>query len=125
MFKKENKNRLPASWQAICHKCNQPNHDNLTQVSCLPLLISEKLFLRLVSLSLFIFWRQRVLYSRTQFVAWGELAIIFCFRTFNCYVVYSQDGQSNICRSHNFYLLWWKANLKTLALETFYSGQFT
>ena len=40
---------------ATCHKCNQPNHNNLTQVGCFPLPISEKLFLVIVSLSLFIF----------------------------------------------------------------------
>ena len=38
-------------FMATCHKCNQPNHNNFKiQVGCFPLPISEKLFLRIVSL---------------------------------------------------------------------------
>ena len=35
-------------FMATCHKCNQPNHNNL---SSFPLPILEKLFLRIVFLS--------------------------------------------------------------------------
>ena len=90
-------------FMATCHKCNQPNHNNFKiQVGCFPLPISEKLFLRISCL--FIFWWQRVLCVKTQVVAWGELAIIFWFQTFNCNTVYSYDGQSNSWRSNKIFI---------------------
>ena len=109
---------------ATCHKCNQPNHNNWSNF---PLLILEKLFLRTVSLSLFIFWWQRVFFFiKTHLVASGELAIIFCFQTFNYYALYSQNGQSNICTSSTIVICSDdRLTLKTLALETFYNSQFT
>ena len=42
-------------FMATCHKCNQPNHSKLIQVSCFPLPILEKLFLVIVSLILLCF----------------------------------------------------------------------
>ena len=108
---------------ATCHKCNQPNHNNWSNF---PLLILEKLFLRTVSLSLFIFWWQRCFFIKTHLVASGELAIIFCFQTFNYYALYSQNGQSNICTSSTIVICSDdRLTLKTLALETFYNSQFT
>ena len=56
------------AFMATSDKCNQPNHCKLIQVSCFPLPILENLFLRIVSLSLFIFWLQRVICIKTQLV---------------------------------------------------------
>ena len=42
-------------FMAANYKRNQANNNNLIQVSCFPMPILEKLFLKTVSLSLFIF----------------------------------------------------------------------
>ena len=43
-------------FMAANHKRNQANNNNLIQMSCFPMPILEELFLKIVSLSVFMFW---------------------------------------------------------------------
>ena len=113
-------------FMATCHKCNQPNHNNL---SSFPLPILENVFLRIVFLSPAIYLlvtKGVFFFIKTQLVASGELPIIFCFQTFNYNASYSQNRQSNICTSSTIVICSDdRLMLKTLALETFYNSQCT
>ena len=103
-------------FMATCHKCNQPNHNNLIQVGCFPLPISEKLFLRIVSLVYLSFGDKGFFVLKLSLLREESWQLFSDFRHLIAiqYILMMDNQTVEDQTKFLFNFIWWKANARKL-----------
>ena len=104
-------------FMATCHKCNQPNHNNFKiQVGCFPLPISEKLFLRIVSLVYLSFDDKGFFVLKLSLLREESWQLFFDFRHLIAiqYILMMDNQTVENQTKFLFNFIWWKTNAQKL-----------